>query len=97
MNLTRLESEKKFADLVDSLQKKQEQIDELLREKRQMEAEIEFVWQSTTAENRRVKESFLDLKAELATTNHQHNGLSASSFNRLLIQDSWIVWMKLYS
>ncbi|XP_053127058.1 centrosomal protein of 89 kDa isoform X3 [Hemicordylus capensis] len=38
------------------LQEKQETLDEVLQQKREMEGELEIIWESTTKENRRMKE-----------------------------------------
>ncbi|XP_042293404.1 centrosomal protein of 89 kDa isoform X2 [Sceloporus undulatus] len=38
------------------LQEKQETLDEVLQQKREMENELEIIWESTTKENRRMKE-----------------------------------------
>ncbi|XP_066493200.1 centrosomal protein of 89 kDa isoform X2 [Tiliqua scincoides] len=38
------------------LQDKQETLDEVLQQKREMESELEIIWESTTKENRRMKE-----------------------------------------
>ena len=47
-----------------------------------MEAELEMVWQSATAENRRLKESILDIK-----TNKPELTKNTSSDFRLLLND----------
>lgn len=58
--LIKLENDKKITDLLNLLHKKQDQIDELIVEKRQMEGELEMVWQATSSENRRLRENLLD-------------------------------------
>ena len=46
-----------------------------------MEADLEMVWQSTTAETRRIKESFLDMKPDLS---REH---AFSQHHKLLLND----------
>ncbi|KAJ7311923.1 hypothetical protein JRQ81_006243 [Phrynocephalus forsythii] len=50
------------------LQEKQETLDEVLQQKREMESELEIIWESTTKENRRMKEL---LHKSLEKTNAQ--------------------------
>ncbi|XP_048402617.1 centrosomal protein of 89 kDa isoform X2 [Stegostoma tigrinum] len=57
------------------LKDKQETLDGLLEQQRQVESELETVWESTTRENRRIK----DL---LRATVHKNNLLDAASFDR---------------
>ncbi|XP_032086843.1 centrosomal protein of 89 kDa isoform X3 [Thamnophis elegans] len=67
INLKMTEQEKEFAGrttqyqremkhLQRLLQEKQESLDEALQQKREMESELEIIWESTTKENRRMKE-----------------------------------------
>ncbi|MGH0116281.1 UNVERIFIED_CONTAM: hypothetical protein FKN15_003461 [Acipenser sinensis] len=66
-----LEQEKGFAGKTDSYQReikhlqrllrdKQESLDEVLQQKREVEGELEIVWQSATRENKRMKDTFFD-------------------------------------
>jgi hypothetical protein len=57
------------------MHKKEDQLEIYLKEKRQLESEIEFVWQATSAENRNLKDSLL---ANRSMTASQH---------RLLLDD----------
>jgi hypothetical protein len=49
-----------------------------------MEVEVEFIWQSTTNENRKLKEAFLDHKIE------RPNHLTRSSHHTKLLLDDII-------
>ncbi|MGH0115808.1 UNVERIFIED_CONTAM: hypothetical protein FKN15_046993 [Acipenser sinensis] len=66
-----LEQEKGFAGKTDSYQReikhlqrllrdKQESLDEVLQQKREVEGELEIVWQSATRENKRMKDTLFD-------------------------------------
>jgi uncharacterized phage infection (PIP) family protein YhgE len=79
-DLFKLESEKKISDILNLMQKKQDQLDEMLRDKRQLEAEVELVWQTTSNENQRLKESLIDFKS----SKHNYNN---SLYHKLLIDD----------
>ncbi len=88
--LVRLEGQKKVADVLAHLQKKQDQIEDLIKEKRQVEAELETVWQVTTNENRKLKETFLNLRDATAKHNTATDDVivkpsSTSDYHRLLL------------
>lgn len=63
------------------LQKKQDQIEEFLHEKRQMEADIETIWQTASSENRKLKEVLLDMKSNNSNNNKER------SYYHLLLDD----------
>jgi hypothetical protein len=67
------------------MQKKQDQIEELIKEKRQMEGELEAVWQATSAENRRLKDAFLDIKHKRPS--NDRITLTSANYQRLLLDD----------
>jgi len=52
------------------LHKKQNELNDCMKEKRQLESEIEFVWQATSAENRSLKESLLVSNRSLSASYH---------------------------
>ena len=52
------------------LHKKQNELDDYMKEKRQLESEIEFVWQATSAENRSLKES-LRINRSFSASHHR--------------------------
>ena len=53
-----------------------------------MEAEVEMVWQATTNENRRIKESILDYKHNSSNRLDQNRiNLDNASYYKLLIDD----------
>ena len=79
--LIKLEGDKKVSDVLNLLHKKQDEIDVFLNEKRQMESELEMVWQSTTAENRRIKEALLETK------HRPEQSYAFSQHHKLLLDD----------
>ena len=83
--LVKLENDKRIAGVLNLMQKKQDQIDELIKEKRQMEGELEAVWQATSAENRRLKDAFLDIKQKRPVSDHIT--LTSANYQRLLLDD----------
>ncbi|CAF0754557.1 unnamed protein product [Brachionus calyciflorus] len=85
--LIKLENDKKITDLLNLLHKKQDQIDDLIQEKRQMEGELEMVWQSTSAQNRRLKDALLDNIRESNRPINDFNSGFNSSIHKLLIED----------
>lgn len=83
--LIKLENDKRIADVLNLMHKKQDQIDELIKEKRQMEGELEAVWQATSAENRRLKDAFLDIKHKRPLSDHIM--LTSVNYQKLLLDD----------
>jgi hypothetical protein len=57
-------------DVLSLLHKKQNELEDFMKEKRQLESEIEFVWQTTSAENRSLKESLL-VNRSLSASHHR--------------------------
>ncbi len=68
--LNKLESETKVGHVLSLLRKKQNELNDCMKEKRQLESEIEFVWQATSAENRSLKESLLVSNRSLSASYH---------------------------
>ncbi len=82
-----MESDKRISDILNLLQKKQDQIDEMVREKRQLEAEVETVWQTTTLENRRIKEAFLNIKYNNKNMHENSEIILNSDYYKLLLDE----------
>jgi chromosome segregation ATPase len=80
INLIKLEYDKKIADLLLLMEKKQSEIDELSTDKRLMEAQLDLVWQAASNENQKMKQNLLDFKLR---TNDPYN----NNHYKLLLDD----------
>ncbi|CAF1645028.1 unnamed protein product [Didymodactylos carnosus] len=62
LKLRNLEQEQRIQQLLSLLNEKQVLVDDLYSEKRNLEVELETIWQTTTADNLRMREQLIEMK-----------------------------------